>query len=190
MTGTKKRPNAMHRPVKSARPRNVPTVDVRVLRTKWLAGGWIRDRIVLPMLVDIVASDLPEVNTIWMYIPTRPDWAIVSEANRRDHWTKSAARKKQQRLVVGLTVLRYAPDEMMRLGREDIGRLSLEVTRVGPGHLDIDNLWGAFKATWDGIADALGVDDRHFEKARRCDVKQTTIRGKRGVMIRLGLAVE
>jgi hypothetical protein len=37
----------------------------------------------------------------------------------------------------------------------------ITLTREGPGTLDDDNLQGALKAIRDGIADALGIDDRN-----------------------------
>jgi hypothetical protein len=48
-----------------------------------------------------------------------------------------------------------------RLLREG-DRLVITLTRIGPGTLDSeDNLSAGFKAVRDGIADALGVNDRH-----------------------------
>jgi hypothetical protein len=35
------------------------------------------------------------------------------------------------------------------------------LSRVAPRKLDDDNLRGALKAVRDGVADALGLDDRH-----------------------------
>lgn len=41
-------------------------------------------------------------------------------------------------------------------------KLVITLTRIGPGTLDSeDNLAAGFKAVRDGIADALGVNDRH-----------------------------
>jgi hypothetical protein len=38
--------------------------------------------------------------------------------------------------------------------------LEVHLTRIAPRELDDDNLRGALKSTRDGVADALGIDDR------------------------------
>lgn len=77
----------------------------------------------------------------------------VSESNVRTHWAQRAKRAKGQRLTVAL-----------RLRPEVIGRRVMPcvvtLTRISPRMLDDDNLRGATKAVRDGVADALGVDDR------------------------------
>lgn len=76
----------------------------------------------------------------------------ISEANTRSHWAARAARVKRQRTVVALTL------RAMRLHVPCV----VTLTRVAPSSgLDDDNLRGALKAVRDGVADALGVDDRH-----------------------------
>lgn len=40
------------------------------------------------------------------------------------------------------------------------GAVVVTLTRIAPGTLDDDNLRPAMKAVRDGVADALGVDDR------------------------------
>ncbi len=77
----------------------------------------------------------------------------LSESNARGHWAKRAKRAKGQRAVVGLS-LRSA------LAGLDVLPCSVMLTRIAPRALDDDNLRGATKACRDGVADALGVDDR------------------------------
>jgi hypothetical protein len=93
---------------------------------------------------------------------------IVSEANRRDHWSKAARRASEQRSFARMamtsrlagTLLRTAiPPEASRM-LAPAGPLVVTLTRVAPRELDGDNLQRALKAVRDGIADALGVDDR------------------------------
>lgn len=72
----------------------------------------------------------------------------VSEANRRDHWAVKAKRAKRHRFVARALCPLHALPCVVRL------------TRLSTGTLDDDNLRGALKAVRDGVADALGVDDR------------------------------
>lgn len=86
--------------------------------------------------------------TVQLRLPLR----TVSEPNRRDHWSGRAARAKEQRSFVCLVArpqLRGLPFPLRVL-----------LVRVGPRQLDCDNLRGALKACRDGVADALGIDDR------------------------------
>lgn len=76
----------------------------------------------------------------------------VSEANARGHWSRRAKRAKGQRHVAGLALrsqLAGAPLPVV-----------VTLTRIAPRMLDDDNLRGALKAVRDGVADALGLDDR------------------------------
>lgn len=76
----------------------------------------------------------------------------VSESNTRGHWSKRANRAKQQRGLVKLMLGRYLVKPSER-------PLHVVLTRIAPRMLDDDNLRGALKATRDGIADWLGIDD-------------------------------
>ena len=77
---------------------------------------------------------------------------IVSEANSRDHWRKSSARKKMHRGCAHEIMRRHpAP--------ATDGPVTITMTRIAPRTLDDDNLASGFKATRDGIADWLGIDD-------------------------------
>lgn len=79
----------------------------------------------------------------------------VSEANVREHWAKRASRAKQQRLTC------WAELKAVDHGPRLLGRVAVTLTRIAPRALDDDNLRGALKACRDGVADWLGVDDRH-----------------------------
>ena len=87
-------------------------------------------------------------------ITFRIDAPIPSRANERKHWAEKRRITKAQR------------DEAQMLAKSALRRKRLAfpvtvlLTRVSPRELDDDNLRGAFKAFRDGIADALGVDDR------------------------------
>lgn len=77
---------------------------------------------------------------------------IESEANLRSHWRAKASRAKRQRLL--------AWAELRTVERPAfLGPVTISLTRIAPRELDDDNLAGGFKATRDGVADWLGVDD-------------------------------
>lgn len=80
----------------------------------------------------------------------------VSESNSRDdRWTK-AARVKDQRKSAGWQTRAKVDHRELRHHQ-----LTVKLMRVAPSAgLDDDNLRGALKAIRDGVADALGVDDR------------------------------
>ena len=80
----------------------------------------------------------------------------VSEANQREHWAKKAKRAKGHRSVVAWALSSRGVKGL--LGRP----LSVTLTRIAPRGLDADNLAGSFKHVQDGVADALGIDDRHI----------------------------
>lgn len=79
---------------------------------------------------------------------------MQSEANMRESWRARHRRRKQQRATTALVLTglvkrdNYEPPCVAT------------IIRVAPYSLDDDNLVGAAKAFRDGIADALGVDDR------------------------------
>lgn len=77
----------------------------------------------------------------------------VSLTNERVHWKTRARKAKSQR---GIGYL-YAIQNRIRTLP-----LPLEVTftRIAPRPLDSDNLPPSFKSLRDGIADALGIDDK------------------------------
>ena len=83
----------------------------------------------------------------------------VSEANRREHWSKRAKRVREQRGVVCMAFQSAAIDRALP-PLQRIAPIEVTLTRVAPRELDDDNLRGALKACRDGVADALKIDDR------------------------------
>lgn len=79
---------------------------------------------------------------------------VVSESNARGHWAGKARRTKQARETVGLVVGTH-----LRVCKAPLP-VVVTLTRIAPRQLDDDNLRGALKAARDGVADALGIDDR------------------------------
>ena len=84
--------------------------------------------------------------------------AVVSRANRRDHWSAVARRSAAEREAVVSTI------RLIGLHRGAVGclRLPLRVRMVSlyKGRpMDGDNLAGAFKSVRDALAAWLGVDD-------------------------------
>ena len=78
---------------------------------------------------------------------------LVSEANAHAHWRLRQRRAKDQRQTVGRFVRAQLPRTLP-------DRLVVYITRIAPCGLDSDNLAGSCKHARDGIADALGIDDR------------------------------
>lgn len=78
----------------------------------------------------------------------------VSCSNLREHWAKRAKRTAQHRGLASLVLT--AKD------RAGWGYLpcTVRLVRIAPRQLDDDNLRPALKATRDGVADWLGIDDR------------------------------
>ena len=77
---------------------------------------------------------------------------IESEANGREHWRPKAARVKRQRLMAWANLRTLERPAFL-------GPVTISLTRIAPRELDGDNLQSGFKATRDGVADWLGVDD-------------------------------
>ena len=78
----------------------------------------------------------------------------VSTLNAREHWSKRARQAAEHRALARM--LLTAPWRAARLTLP----VRVTFTRVAPRALDGDNLQASLKATRDGVADALGVDDR------------------------------
>ena len=77
---------------------------------------------------------------------------IISEANQRGHWSKSASRKALHRNTARCILQSHARPH------KD-GPITITLTRIAPRVLDDDNLASGFKAVRDGVADWLGIDD-------------------------------
>lgn len=73
---------------------------------------------------------------------------LHSTANLREHWAAKAKRTKHHR-------------QTAKLMCKDFGLPCIvTITRIAPRQLDDDNLASCCKATRDGVADRLGIDDR------------------------------
>lgn len=112
-----------------------------------------------------------DARVITVTIPVR----TVSETNQREHWGRRHRRRRQLRQTVGLVMagwLRSEGFEMPHCSRQDGSGARLDpeggsavvrivLTRLAPSAgLDFDNLVSSMKAVVDGLADALGIDDR------------------------------
>lgn len=88
---------------------------------------------------------------------------VVSEANARGHWAGKARRTKYARETVALLMrqpLAMRREALAATRNGGAGVVVVTLTRIAPRELDDDNLRGALKACRDGVADALGIDDR------------------------------
>lgn len=79
----------------------------------------------------------------------------VSEANAHEHWRNRQKRAKTHRLTAWAKTMNHSATD----GPFEFP-LVVTITRVAPRALDDDNLAGSQKHVRDGIADALGIDDR------------------------------
>ena len=77
-----------------------------------------------------------------------------SVANLREHWRKKHARAQLHR-TTAWAELRAASQPRVLLGP-----IEVTLTRIAPRSLDSDNLASSLKATRDGVADWLGIDDK------------------------------
>lgn len=106
----------------------------------------ISDRLeAIAKALGIMRSAAPVVS---VGVPVR----MVNTSNGREHWRATAKRAKMVRALTD------------RLVRAEIsGRvfpLAVRLVYVGPRQLDDDGVASAVKSLRDGVADALGVDDR------------------------------
>lgn len=76
------------------------------------------------------------------------------------HWSKSSSRAKRYKNTCWALTL-----EAMGRKRAFPAPLPVKITFVPPDNRrrDRDNMIGQFKAGQDGMAKALGIDDRHLE---------------------------
>lgn len=79
---------------------------------------------------------------------------LVSEANAHEHWRARQKRAKEQRTLARMTLIRELRSAKFELP------IRVTLTRIAPNRLDSDNLAGSGKHVRDGVADALGVNDR------------------------------
>lgn len=101
----------------------------------------------------------------------------VSEPNTRGHWALRASRAKTQRSVTTMAVRPALPAVALPC--------VVTIARLAPRRLDDDNLRGALKAVRDGVADALGVDDRdprvewRYDQRKSCGGMDVEVRVER-----------
>lgn len=81
-----------------------------------------------------------------VHVPIR----LPSLANARLSWRRVATLKKKQREAVATCLIGVAVP---------VPPLTITITRVGPKHMDDDNLASACKYVRDAIAAKIGVDD-------------------------------
>ena len=87
--------------------------------------------------------------------------------NRRQHWSQLAKAKKAYREVCGWQA------KAQGVGRIEAERLHVRLLFVPPNRRahDLDNCLARMKAGLDGLADVIGVDDRHWSLTiERADV--------------------
>jgi hypothetical protein len=83
-----------------------------------------------------------------------------TESNAKGHWRPKAERAKKQREASFFHTHAIAMNLRTRLKSGALQRIAVTLTRISPRELDDDNLASALKHVRDGVADALGVDDR------------------------------
>jgi crossover junction endodeoxyribonuclease RusA len=94
-----------------------------------------------------------------MYEVTLPWPPAALNPNRKAHWTvKSKAAKAYRATCFALC------KEAKLVAPETDGKIHLWVDYYAPDrrHRDMDNCISASKAMFDGMADAIGVNDRRF----------------------------
>lgn len=85
----------------------------------------------------------------------------VTESNAKRHWRPKAQRAKLHRATAFATLRSQKPRVPC----------VVTMTRIAPRQLDDDNLPSALKHVRDGIADALGIDDRDPRVTWQCAQK-------------------
>ena len=88
-----------------------------------------------------------------------PLMKLVSPNRGYEHWAARTKRAKDQRY----TMLHHLANAL--LGRDVRPPFIITITRIGPRTFDGDNLQAAAKHVRDGIADALGIDDKERKGA-------------------------
>ena len=85
---------------------------------------------------------------------------LVSLLNAREHHMAKARRAKEQRNLARLCARAGKHFHDIAAALYSGSPLVVTITRIAPRELDDDNLAGSAKHVRDGIADALGIDDR------------------------------
>lgn len=83
-----------------------------------------------------------------------------TESNAKGHWRPKAKRAAHQRSLTVLLTMPLVAKVRRQLLKDSVSSVTVTLTRISPLELDDDNLSSAFKHVRDGVADALGIDDR------------------------------
>ncbi|TXH53911.1 MAG: endodeoxyribonuclease RusA [Desulfurellales bacterium] len=92
-----------------------------------------------------------------------PDARLSPNYRSRSHWPVTAAKKAARETASVMTTCAVPLRDKKAL-RERTDQIRMTITFVPPDrrHRDDDNMIASLKAARDGIADALGVNDRRF----------------------------
>ncbi len=87
-----------------------------------------------------------------------PDASLMPNRKNGRHWTSTSKAKDTARAAG------FFATKQVCAGFEAEGNIPLSITFVAPDkrHRDLDNLLACTKSALDGMADALGVNDRQF----------------------------
>lgn len=93
-----------------------------------------------------------------------PDKRLTPNAKRRTHWRSYQPAIKADRQTGYVLTVMAIPLARKRALVGLVGKIPMTIRFVPPDarHRDDDGMIGAFKHMRDGIADALGIDDRRF----------------------------
>lgn len=109
-----------------------------------------------------------------LYMPIK----TVSESNARDYWRTKADRAYYQRIAAKFHVMTHVRQRPLPL--------QITLTRIGPRHLDSDNLAAALKAVRDGVMDGLGhADDKDSDSLRWVYGQRRGLSGEYGVEVKV-----
>jgi hypothetical protein len=112
-----------------------------------------------PAINYVVRWHLGEANTkdAVITLPLR----VYSPLNgSRGHWAADACRRKKQRHIASWACGGPLAEYRAGLAKGYVASAKVTITRIAPRELDDDNAIAGCKSIRDGIADALGVDDR------------------------------
>ncbi|WP_422846884.1 endonuclease [Acidovorax sp. M14] len=95
------------------------------------------------------------MTTLQLTLPWPP---TALSPNARQHWSALSRAKKAYRHACAITARQQGA------GRTDAKKLHVSLVFVPPTRraYDLDNLLARMKSGLDGLADVLGVDDKHW----------------------------
>lgn len=76
--------------------------------------------------------------------------------NARKHWAVVAKHKKAYRQIC------YLMAKQAGIKSTESNKVVITFYKPSKRHMDLDNCLASMKAGLDGLADAMGVDDKHF----------------------------